>query len=209
MSACADRPGEKQAAGHAEAGSKIQWVPVGLLLAGDSPRLKGENAQHIRMLANSEVSLPAILVHRETMRVVDGMHRLRATLMKGQETIEVQFFEGSEDEAFIRAIAANTEHGLPLTLADRRAAAARITVSHPRCSDRWIAQITGLASGTVATIRTAGSGHSAVPTADGSPRRQSPRIRRHRCGRLPGRPGSRIRPRVMSVSDCGSARIPF
>src|SRR6266571_447533 len=114
MSACADRPGEKQAAGHAEAGSKIQWVPVGLLLAGDSPRLKGENAQHIRMLANSEVSLPAILVHRETMRVVDGMHRLRATLMKGQETIEVQFFEGSEDEAFIRAIAANTEHGLPL-----------------------------------------------------------------------------------------------
>src|SRR5262249_28036370 len=33
------------------------------------------------------------------------------------------------------------------------AAAARIVRSHPQCSDRWIASVTGLSAGTVASIR--------------------------------------------------------
>jgi ParB-like chromosome segregation protein Spo0J len=154
MSGPADDSGEGQpAARPAASGRRIQEVPASLLLPGDSPRLKGENAEHIQMLSESEVALPAILVHRETMRVVDGMHRLRATRARRLDTIEVEFFEGSSDEAFIRAVMANTEHGLPLTLNDRRAAAARIISSHPNSSDRWIAAITGLAAGTVAAIR--------------------------------------------------------
>jgi ParB-like chromosome segregation protein Spo0J len=134
-------------------GRRVETMPIRSLLPGDSPRLKGENHEHIQMLAAAEGPLPAILVHRETGRVIDGMHRLHAALIKGQETIGVEFFEGSSDEAFIRAVKANTEHGLPLTLADREAAAARILKSQPLCSDRWVAAMTGLATGTVAKIR--------------------------------------------------------
>lgn len=133
--------------------SQIHRLAAQSLLAGDSPRLKGENNQHIEMLATSEEPLPPILVQRDTLRVVDGMHRLRATLMKGQETIAVQFFDGSEDEAFIRAVTENTKHGLPLTMADRQAAVARIIASYPQRSDRWVATTIGVASGTVASIR--------------------------------------------------------
>lgn len=133
--------------------SQIHEIAVRSLLAGESPRLEGENDQHIEMLASSEEPLPPILVQRDTLRVVDGMHRLLATLLKGEETIAVQFFDGSEDEAFVRGVTENTKHGLPLTMADRQAAATKIIASHPQHSDRWIAAITGLASGTVASIR--------------------------------------------------------
>jgi ParB-like chromosome segregation protein Spo0J len=142
-----------------------QLIPISSLLASDSPRLAGEDAMHIQMLAQSEMPLPPILVHRDTMRVIDGMHRFRVALMKGQDTIEVQFFDGSKDEAFVRAVRSNTEHGLPLTLADRRAAATRIIASHPHWSDRRIAVTTGLASATVASIRStssSGDGERAV-----------------------------------------------
>lgn len=135
------------------AGAKIEEIDINLLQVGDSPRLGGESGDHIQLLAASGVQLPAILVHRDTMRVIDGMHRLRAAQLCGRESIKVEFFEGSEEEAFIRAVQANIEHGLPLTLADREAAAARIIASNPDWSNRWIATITGLAAGTVAAVR--------------------------------------------------------
>lgn len=128
-------------------------MPVSSLLAGYSPRLGGENAQHVQILAASGSPLPPVLVHRPTMRVIDGMHRLRATLLRGQQTIEARFFDGDEDEAFVKAVKMNTAHGLPLTLAEREAAAARIIASYPDRSDRWVAGIAGLAAGTVARVR--------------------------------------------------------
>jgi ParB-like chromosome segregation protein Spo0J len=132
-------------------------VPIRSLLAGYTPRHSGEDAEHIQILAAAEAVLPPVLVHRQTMRVIDGMHRLRAALLKGQRAIEVQFFDGDEDEAFVLAVQANTTHGLALTLAEREAAAARIIASYPERSDRWIASITGLAAGTVARVRRAAS----------------------------------------------------
>jgi DNA-binding CsgD family transcriptional regulator len=128
-------------------------ISIHCLVAADSPRLGGEDAQHIKVLAEAEVPLPPILVHRATMRVIDGMHRLRAAILKGQNSVEVCFFDGTEDEAFIAAVKSNISHGLPLTLSDRQAAAERIVRSNPQCSDRWIANITGLAAGTVGSIR--------------------------------------------------------
>ncbi|HEY0806322.1 MAG TPA: streptomycin biosynthesis protein, partial [Pseudonocardiaceae bacterium] len=47
----------------------------------------------------------------------------------------------------------NHAHGLPLSLADRTAAAARVIDSHPEWSDRRIAAVTGLAGNTVGAIR--------------------------------------------------------
>ncbi|WP_456085588.1 ParB/RepB/Spo0J family partition protein [Lentzea atacamensis] len=112
------------------------------------------------MLAETDAALPPILVNRTTMRVIDGMHRLRAAALRGDEQIEVRYFDGDPETAFVRAVEANATHGLPLTLADREAAAARIIASHPRWSDRAIASTTGLAPATVAAIRRRSTGFS-------------------------------------------------
>jgi hypothetical protein len=60
------------------------------------------------------------------MRVIDGMHRLLAASMNGRDTIEIRLSDGSPQDAFLRAVEANVTHGLPLSQADRRAAAKRI-----------------------------------------------------------------------------------
>ena len=137
---------------HSVTGS-IDLVPVTALRCGESPRLTGEDADHVRALAASEVPLPPIVVHRSTMRVIDGMHRLRAAVLLSRPEVEVRWFDGPEEDAFVLAVEANTATGLPLSTADRRAAAARIVTTHPDHSDRWIGAVTGLAPTTVGAIR--------------------------------------------------------
>ncbi len=132
---------------------RVIRIPISSLRSADSPRLAGENGDHVRALAESEVALPPIIVDRSTMRVIDGMHRLRAAVLRGQDEIEARFFEGDEGHAFVLAVEANIKHGLPLSLADRTAAAARIIKYHPQWSDRAIASSTGLAAKTVGAIR--------------------------------------------------------
>jgi hypothetical protein len=131
----------------------VTAVRILSLRPGDSPRLEGEDKAHVAWLAETEAALPPIIVDRRTMRVIDGMHRLLAASLKGQETIDVEFFDGSPADAFLRAVEANVTHGLPLSQADRRAAAKRLVVTHPHLSDRGIAESTGLAARTVASIR--------------------------------------------------------
>jgi hypothetical protein len=133
---------------------------------GPSPRLNSEDPEHVRLLAQAEVPLPPILVHRATMRVIDGRHRLRAAEMLGHEAIDVRFVHGTEAELLIVAVKANASHGLPLTLADREAAAARIIGLLPRHSDRWVAEATGLAPGTVAVVRRRSASGAAGPQSD-------------------------------------------
>jgi hypothetical protein len=133
--------------------SNTRWVPVGSLLPADSPRLNGEDLEHIRMLAALDAKLPPIIVHQATMRVIDGMHRLGAAQLRNDDVIEVRFFHGSEEEAFVLAVKANIAHGRPLSLADRTTAAERIIASHPAWSDRAIAAAAGISARMVATIR--------------------------------------------------------
>jgi hypothetical protein len=94
---------------------RTELVPVRSLLLSGSPRVAGEEALHVQALAGSEDALPPIVVHRPTMRVVDGTHRLRAVLLRGEEYIEA------------------------LSQADRTAATGRILVTKPQWSDRRIA----------------------------------------------------------------------
>jgi hypothetical protein len=130
-----------------------QWLPVSALLPADSPRLDGEDIEHTRMLARIEAKLPPIIVHRSSMRVIDGMHRLNAAIIRGDDLIEVRFFDGPEHEAFVLAVKTNIAHGRPLSLADRTRAAERIMSSHPTWSDRAIAAAAGLGARSVAEIR--------------------------------------------------------
>lgn len=126
---------------------------ISALLPADSPRVAGEDREHVRLLAESPAVFPPILVHRQSMRVVDGMHRLQAAIQRGESAIEVDWFDGTAEDAFVEAVRINAIHGLPLTLADREAATMRIIHTHPQYSDRRIAAITVLAPGTVAAIR--------------------------------------------------------
>lgn len=133
--------------------ARTERVPVKLLRAADSPRSEGENDEHVRQLADSVNELPPILVHRATMRVIDGMHRLKAVIRRGGREVEVRFFDGDEHDAFVLGVQANIAHGLPLPTADRTRAAERILASHPHWSDRRVAQVAGLAPNTVAAVR--------------------------------------------------------
>jgi len=128
-------------------------VAVADLRISGSPRSAGENIEHIRTLAETPAELPPIIVHRASMRVIDGVHRLRAARLRGQQGIAVRYFDGEDGDAFVLAVRANVAHGLPLSLADRKVAAARIVASHPHWSDRMIASVAGLSAATVARIR--------------------------------------------------------
>ncbi|MER5491422.1 ParB/RepB/Spo0J family partition protein [Streptomyces sp. NPDC002490] len=123
------------------------------LVEADSPRLGGESREHIELLLTSDAALPPILVHRQTMRVIDGMHRLRVAVLRGEPAIPARFFDGGDTDAFILAVSANVAHGLPLSLADRTAAAERIVTHSPHLSDRSIASFAGLSPKTVAAVR--------------------------------------------------------
>jgi hypothetical protein len=134
-------------------GSRPVWVAISELSPGYSPRIQGEDAEHIRALAAAVDDLPAIVVHRPTMRVIDGMHRLRAAVERGESEILVEYFAGSEEDAFVRAVRDNVRHGLPLSRADREAAVLRLLRSPTAWSNRAIAAVTGLSAPTVGAIR--------------------------------------------------------
>lgn len=126
---------------------------IDLLLEADSPRLAGEVDEHARLLAQSPVSLPPIIAHKPSRRVIDGMHRLAAAKIRGDTEIQVRWYEGDERDAFAIAVQTNVAHGLPLSLADRRQAAARIMESHADWSNRMIAAIVNLSPSTVGSVR--------------------------------------------------------
>ena len=122
------------------------------LRPADSPRF-GIDLEHVRRLAESEVEFEPILVHRETLRVVDGMHRVHAMMLRNQPSLAAQWFDGDERAAFLLAVESNVLHGLPLSREERKQAALRILHYHPDWSDRSIAKMSGLSAKSVGVIR--------------------------------------------------------
>lgn len=173
-------------------------VAISSLTLTDSPRLAGENREHTVLLAALDVDLPPILVHRSTMRVIDGVHRVRAAQMNGRTEIAVDYFEGDDDAAYLTAVRANLAHGLPLSLADRRVAAHRVMERHPEWADRAIAAAVGLSADAVAVVRrraSAGAPQLAVRVGrDGRARPVDPAEGRLRASKvLAARPQASLR----------------
>ncbi|MFC4010191.1 chromosome partitioning protein ParB [Nonomuraea purpurea] len=108
------------------------------------------------------------------MRVIDGMHRLRAAVLRGRTAVCVRFFDGTEADAFVLSVQLNVRHGLPLTLDERKAAAQRIIGSHPHWSDRAIAERTGLSAKTVGKVRRLAGQASHLPSRLGRDGRSRP-----------------------------------
>jgi ParB-like chromosome segregation protein Spo0J len=130
-------------------------VEVVDLVPDGSPRLGGLNAAHVERLTEAEWPLPPILVHRPTMRIIDGYHRVAAAMHMGIEQLDAYLLDGSAEAVFVIAVQANVTHGLPLSLAERRAAAVKILATHNEWSDRMIATSTGLSAKTVGRLRCA------------------------------------------------------
>ncbi|MER7779698.1 nuclease [Streptomyces sp. NPDC096191] len=130
-------------------------VPVAALSPGVSLRQGGTDAAHVRLLVDAADSaeLPPILVQVDGCRVIDGLHRLEAARLLGDDSIRARFVDCSNSEALVIAMQANGSHGLPLSKADRVAGAQRVLGSHPDWSDRAIAGITGLSAKTIASLR--------------------------------------------------------
>jgi hypothetical protein len=130
-------------------------VPIAALSPGVSLRQGGTDAAHVRVLVDAADSaeLPPILVQVDGCRVIDGLHRLEAARLMGDDSIRARFLDCSNSEALVIAMKANGSHGLPLSKADRVAGAQRVLGSHPDWSDRAIAHITGLSAKTIASLR--------------------------------------------------------
>ena len=142
----ATRPGRLVLAGAAE-------LPLDALEVGPSLRVEGLDPRHVETLAELDGSWPPIVVRREDRSVVDGQHRVAAARRLGLSTLQVTWFDGSAEDAFVEFVRCNVGHGLPLGLEERRSAASRILGSHPERSDRSVASLCGVSPKTVARLR--------------------------------------------------------
>jgi hypothetical protein len=133
-------------------------APINSLVIGDTPRSFETNIEHVRVLVGVVEKLPPVLVHGPSGKVIDGAHRVRAAVLRGDKTIQARVYIGSLEDAFVLAVNLNSTHGLALSRTERTTASARIVRSHPQWSDRMIAGITGLSGGTIRKLR-----DSAVP----------------------------------------------
>ncbi len=133
--------------------SEITRVPINEIKVVGSLRRGGEDPRHISALAEVCTELPPIVIHRKTMTVIDGVHRLRAVERSGATHISAVFFNGDERQAFVLAVKLNSNHGLPLSLTDRKAAALQMLADFPEWSNRRLASVVGLSDKTVAALR--------------------------------------------------------
>jgi ParB-like chromosome segregation protein Spo0J len=186
-------------------------VPISQLRFGESPRLSGPDHGHIRALGETLADLPPINVHRATMTVIDGVHRLLAARARGEKAIFVRFFDGDPEEAFVLAVRANIAHGRPLTLQERERATVRILRVHPEWSDRALASIVGLSPKTVGVIRRRAS--EEIPQSpcrvgmDGRVRAIDSGSKRHRIAELLARDPSLSLRRVAVAAGSSVATV--
>lgn len=144
-------------AGALDATRDVVQVRLSDLREGVTPRLDGEDPNHVRVLADIFESLPPIVVHRESMTVIDGYHRVRAARLLQLAEVSAVLFEGDDAAAYLESVRLNIAHGKPLTLRERERAATQIAETHPDWSDRRIAQLCGVSPKTVARSRQASS----------------------------------------------------
>ena len=183
----ATRPGRLVLAGDAE-------LPLDALEVGPSLRVEGLDPRHVATLAELDGSWPPIVVRREDRSVVDGQHRVAAARRLGLATLQVTWFDGSAEDAFVEFVRCNVGHGLPLGLEERRSAASRILRLASRAigperrvavrrlpQDRCpAARTTSPAvrrswSASVASVATVASGRSIPPSCGPASRRSSTR----------------------------------
>jgi ParB-like chromosome segregation protein Spo0J len=139
----------------ARSGAAVVSVALARLVVKRSIRESGVNQEHVQRLMRLGGRWPPILVHEATGVVIDGVHRVTAARMLGLLRVDASLFSGGPDAALIECVRRNVQHGLPLTLRERKWAAGRVLSVHPNWSDRRIAGICALSPKTVGRLRVA------------------------------------------------------
>lgn len=128
-------------------------LDVQVITPGRSPRLGPVDPDHIRLLSLVLDEVPPILVHAETMTIVDGTHRWHAARMVGRDVIRATLMSGSAADVLVESVRRNIAHGRPLSLREREASAVNIMRACADLSDRAIAVTCGLSPTTVGRLR--------------------------------------------------------
>jgi|TARA_Y100000034_G_C6827649_1_gene373315 hypothetical protein len=103
---------------------KTENVSIATLLIDETLYPRHKLSEHnVRMLKDAKIAganLPPIVVDRETKKVVDGWHRLKAFQALGLQEIEaiVKPF-ATERDMFVEAVTINAAHGYKLTVWDQ------------------------------------------------------------------------------------------
>lgn len=158
--------------------SAVASVPVASVRGDLVVRTTGTIDEHVAVLSEVPAELPPITVHRSSMRVLDGLHRLRVAQLRGDAEIRAVLVDCDEAEALALAIGLNAGHGLPLSQQDRRSAVRQLLGLRPDWSDRRIANVAGVSHHTVGTLRRRASGRTAQSNSsvgrDGRSRPRNP-----------------------------------
>ncbi len=123
------------------------------LAFGEGVRGSGLDEAHVAVLVESGGSWPPIVVWGDENQVVDGHHRVAAARCLGRSHLTAVRLVGSIEDAYVESVRGNVQHGLPLSLTDRRRAARRLLSCHAMWSDRRIAALCGLSGKTIARLR--------------------------------------------------------
>lgn len=138
----------------------VSQLAISRLRGHLSARTRGIDSAHVKALAQCPDQLPPIVVHKESLRIIDGVHRLRVAELKGDHEIDAVLVAATEEEAFALSAVLNVSQGLPLSWDDRKSAAVRILLSNPEWSDRFVASLVGLSHKTIASLRRRSTGEN-------------------------------------------------
>jgi hypothetical protein len=107
--------------------------------------------------------------------VVDGFHRLAAHIRAGKRFIEADVMVGTEHTAYTIASAANAEHGLRRTNADKERAVRMLLRASHNTSDRKAAKHCGVSHPFIASIRHKMSEEEATAAGAPAPKAKAPK----------------------------------
>jgi hypothetical protein len=111
--------------------------------------------------------LRAVRVGKQLL-LVEGRHRLEAARRRGLKKVKVLVISGTREDAIWLAAAANKDHGLRRTNADKERAV-KTALAHPRAkglSDREIAKHVGVSHQMVSDYRKEGRGEQGLSKSD-------------------------------------------
>lgn len=131
-------------------------------------RLRPELPAQVRRLVAMLDDCPAILVERESCVLVDGHMRVAAARVLGRTRLPVTWTSGTQAGLLEQAVIANGRHGVALSTAQRKAAAARLLDSAPGWSNGRIAKACGISEPVVRRLPRPGPSPTGVDSRLGA-----------------------------------------
>ena len=118
-------------------------------------RISDDYVEELADLIKVGKKLPPVDVYSDgtDIWVSDGFHRIHAHLKANKRTIRCNVHKGTKADAMWASVAANQDHGLRRTNADKRHAVEMALKTHPELTDRAIAEHVGVSDTFVNGLR--------------------------------------------------------